>query len=435
MKLSPWAFVLVTLCLSAYAAAQTAQWGQTRFIRVNADRIVLLTKKGSFDLRRDAAWDIPDAGQKTAYRAWAQKAGLPTDLGQVVTDLPTDREVPLRAEIVVSVANDAASLALQPKDGQPAEATLAKTKVWAMDEKSKLAFESFSKTLHASTSGLLVALSGMSGKVSEPEALAKLLHRGASSDGFFTVVGGKSAIWTHASATKPSATVQPNSSPVDKPQTSQTEVKPQKSETPSWALPAGIGAVALVGCAFAFGHAPTRKRLIGAFAKGETSREPAFHVGAHERELIMKVREEGQKNPPPLNAPYSVEEFAVGRVLDRYRNYDTLVRERDAATSQAEAFQSYKQFQDEHDAFEAKFRAAKEALAQRESELGAAQSDRKAVQDKLKQAEQYVKSLESQLADQAKSLDEAEALVREVGEWGHSVAERLNAQATKIHHE
>jgi len=430
--------ITILACLSAFtlAFAQDAQWGNTRFVRLSADLIVVISKGGTIEFQRVAAWDIPDAKQKLQFQNWIKRAGLPKDPGQFITDLPPEREVPVAAEMSNdAISTDAITISLKFKDQAPETITLEHKVGWQIKPSDRDVFKSFAAKLHTLTSTLLVSLAG-SGKLTEEEAWGKILEHIRSANGFVTLLGGsKFALWSH---TKPGVPIgESDSKPTEKPVGSLSTASSKKSSESlgsPWLLPAvGGGVVLLVG--IAFGAPGLRAKILGGLPKKSTPKEAAFQVGAHERELILKVREEGQRKPPPLNAPYGIEEYAVGMVLDKYLGYDTIAREREVAQKQAEALHNYKQYQEKYEEFEKRYTSSTEALKKREAELSAESQTRKDLQDKLQKAEIYVNKLLQDQADLSNSLSDAVALLRENGEWTKSVVDRLNAQAAKIHHE
>jgi hypothetical protein len=430
-------FLCSLVCLVAVSLAigqDTGTWGSMRYVRLDADRIVVFSKGITYDLQHDVGWDIADTKQKQQFESWVKKAGLPKDMGQFVTDLPPERQVPVAAEILVgSSAVDQALISLKFKTDPPATVTLTHKTGWRIATEDRDSFKQFAEKLHVSTPTLLVALSG-GGKPSEEDAWNTLMQRASTQTGFVTPLGGyKYAVWSH---TSPSPISAPSDGAKPKPKASSPKAGADESSSGGgWVLPTAIGGVVILCGGVAFGVPGVRKRLLGGVAPNASVGPAAFPVGSHERELILKVREEGRRKPQPANAPYSEEEYAVGMMLDKYRSYDTVVQDRDQAQKRAESLQAYKEYQEKYEAFEKRYSAATEALARREAELATEQTARKDLQEKLRQADTYVKQLQQEQTELAKSLQEAEALVREMGEWSKTVTDRLNAQAAKIHHE
>jgi hypothetical protein len=420
-------FILVVL-LSASVPA-LADWDGAKYVRVNADRVVVFAHKQTFDLTRDAAWDVADPKAKKAFDAWVGKMGLPKDPGLFVQDLPKEREATLQGEIKIGPPTKGiTSLSLtSAQDANVADVVQISgdgNSLKLVDPFRKIFGQWSKKQFGLSSSSMLVALANTSGTVSEEQAWAKILQRSSQGD-FFEIIGGKKAIWVHT--TQVAAPVIPA---VTQPPKSPVAPSTPKKESSDSTIPiiGGIVGVLVLGGGLAFVF---RSRIAGA---GRTKELP-FPVGAHERELIMKVREEGQKNPPPANKPYSVEEYAVGRVLERYSEFDRLQAERDRFKAQAEALASYKEFKEAHDAHMAKLKTALDALKLRDSELAKEQKARADLQETVNQAERYVKHLQDEQDELTQMLQQSECLVKEIGDWSRTVVERLNAQAAKIHHE
>jgi hypothetical protein len=417
---------------SAYAQT-SGSWGSTHFVRLGKDRIIVFSRGTSYDFQRYASWDISDAKRKQQFEAWVKQAGLPKDPGQFVTDLPPKREVSLAAEILVGKAtDDGAALSLNFKGDSPVVVGLVHKNGWSISAGDRDRFKQFAAKLHATMPTLLVALSGAS-KPSEEEAWAKLLQRAQSTNGYVTPLAEyKYALWSHG---LPTLSV-PATPVTAKPPAghSKTGALPSKGTVP-WLLPAaGGGVLLLLGALIAIPK--VRSRVFGGTARPVASASgTSFRVGAHEQELILKVRDEVQRSSLSAKALGPAEEYVVGMMMERYEGYDALVRERDQAKMRADSLQDYKDYQERYEAFESRFTAATAALAEKEVELARQQTAQKDLQEKVRQAEIYVKKLQQEQTALTKSLEDAEALIRETGEWGKAVSDRLNAQAAKIHHE
>ncbi len=428
----------ILTCLVAVVMAHAQDSGlagSVRYVRLGTDRIVVFSKGVALDFQRDAAWDISDSKQKTLFDSWMSKAGQSKDPGRFIASLAPEKEVPVAGEIILDPpGNDTVALSLKFKETTPVPMTLTHKSGWALGSSDRDSFKEFAEKLHTTTPTLLVALSGAS-KVSEEQAWEKLVDRARSTSGYVTLIGGsKLAIWSHLKEGASTPVSAPETTDKPKPSSEAAPVPASSGGSTSWLFPAlGVGIVGLVGVVF--GVPGVRAKVLGSGSKSVATKEAAFPVGTHERELILKVRDEGQRKPPPLNAPYSVEEYAVGMMLDRYQSYETLVRERDLAQKKADSLQAYKEYQEQHEAFEKRYVAATEALKKAQAELTKERETRKDLQDKIQQAETYVNKLLQDQAALAQSLGDAEALIQETGEWSKAVTDRLNAQAAKIHHE
>ncbi len=422
------------LGIIAAQAQDSSVWSSVHFVRIGPDRVVVFNKGNKFEFERDVAWDLASPAQKRSFTNWAAKAGIPKDPGQFVALLPPAKEVPLTAMIGIDNSRDTlVVLSLKIKQNTPTTVTLVQGLGWEIDKRDRTTLKKFAENLQTSVPSLLLALSSRSGKVSEPDALAAYLAESESPKGSVCLVpGSKMAIWSHLA---------PNGVPTQTVPISESNARtdgiprPIKRPPPAdWVLPAIFGGMILLIVAL-LGWSFFRNREAAPGAEKPWRESGAFPVGAHERELILKVRDEGQRNPPPLNAPFSVEEYAVGLVLDKYHGYDDLAKERDIAQRKADALQAYKDYQEQHEEFEKRHVAATEALKLRESELATERAARKDLQEKLQQAETSVYRLLKDQADLTKTLEQAQALVLETEEWSKTVSERLNAQAAKIHHE
>lgn len=425
---SCWRTILAVGCLGAAMAVRaqdTGSWGTSRYVRIGGDRVVVFSHGSTFDLQRDAAWDIADSDQKKRFEAWVNASGLPKDPSQFVADLPASRQVPLAGEIQVGTPSAAgATLALKLAGGAPVQIWLLHSKNWTLARPDRPAFETFATKLSTSLPTLLVALSGAS-KPTEPVAWQKLVERSATPGGFVTLLGGsKEALWTHRAEGLPAPAPPAAAHPAAKAAPS--------SAPPAWVLPvAGGGGLVVLG-AVLFAVPGVRTRVLGSVAKAAPA---AFPVGAHERELILKVREEGKRRPPPANSLHSEEEYAVGMMLDRYNGYETLSQELERTRKQAEALAAYRDYQERYEDYEKRNAALKQDIAKREAELAKLREARKELQERLKESDTNLEDLHRQHQELAQALTQADALLRETGEWCKAVTERLNAQAAKIHNE
>ncbi len=374
---------LAVLLLVACAAVAVAGWENTRFCRLGPDRLLLIAGNQRFVLSHGAAWELVDATQQTALGKWLDQHKLTKDLGQLVASAPSDHEVPLAGKVdAVDSAPGEVTVNFHLHSKDPALVRLTRYDDGAKpDAAGVLAFNEIAKALGKPPSTLLVALADMTGKMSDSQAWGAFLARlYTKSDCFAYVDKNQGLLWMTRiapSPTTPAAT---------------TESKPastvQKTQPPPDSGQSGF---------------PTLL-VVGVFVVGAAG---GYFVGAR-----------AKKTPAPevVVQPDSRERIA------------NLVAE-------VEQLKSYKQFSQDHDAFQARIDAA---VAESNTSTAKAMEAAKQLQDERQRVQALENDLRQAQAANAASLAEIEvqeAALEDLAKWGEYVGDRLAELTEKLEHE